>query len=298
MISDDAIRTQLLTIAAVGALLGACAHEPGPIAVKARQEYKAAAEDPEVQRLAGVELHEAQQAVESLERADRRGEDEVELKHMGYLAQRRIEIARIAAEGAELEARTKSLGEERTRMQLEARKREVREAEERAEAAEAEVDAAQDEAQLMELDVAAARADAAEERAASAEKQLEELRNLNARQTDRGLVLTLTSGLFAVDRAELQPGASAELDRIHAYLSSHEDRSVTIEGHTDSQGTDAYNLDLSRRRAQAVADHLIGRGIPTTRIRVEGLGEARPIAPNDTPAGRQQNRRVEVVITR
>ena len=301
MTSHNAIRTRLLAIAGAGALFGACAHEPGAIAVKARQEYAAAAKDPKVQRFAGVELHEADQAVERLERADRRGEDEAELEHMGYVAQRRIEIARVAAEGGDLEARTKTLGEQRTRMQLDARENEVRRARDRADAAEAdadaareEVEAAQDEAQMMEVDVAAARADAAEERAAVAEKELEEARSLNARQTDRGLVFTLTSGLFAVDRSELQPGATAELDRIHEFLSSHEDRSVTVEGHTDSQGTDAYNLALSRERAKAVEDFLEANGVSPAQISSRGYGERTPVASNRTEEGRAQNRRVEL----
>jgi len=294
----SASRTPELTFlfATIAALILACAHEPGPVAVNARQQYAAAERDAKVQQYAGVELYEAKQALESLERADRRGEDEVELDHRAYVAQRRVEIAHLAAEGGAVEAQTKTLSENRTRLQLQAREQETRAAENRAAAAEAaaaaaeaEVQDAEDQAQLSELE-------AAEARAESAEAQIEELKG--SKETERGLVFTLTSGLFATDHAELQPGADAELARIAAFLSDHADRDVFIEGHTDSEGSDQYNLALSQRRARAVADRLVASGIATNRIHVEGLGEARPIAPNDTPAGRQQNRRVEVVITR
>jgi len=138
----------------------------------------------------------------------------------------------------------------------------------------------------------------ADERAALAE--IEELgqesAELQVQQTDRGLVVTLGDILFDVDRAQLNPGGDLQVARLADALHQMPDRNVLIEGHTDSAGSDAYNDDLSQRRADAVEDLLIIQGIEPTRVVTRGYGERFPVTTNDTAAGRQQNRRVEVVI--
>jgi outer membrane protein OmpA-like peptidoglycan-associated protein len=123
-----------------------------------------------------------------------------------------------------------------------------------------------------------------------------EIDQLKAKQTDRGLVLTLGDVLFDTGRATLNPGASMKLDRLAAFLNEHPDRHVQIEGFTDSVGTDAYNQDLSERRADAVKAALTMRGIDPSRVGTEGYGKAYPVASNSDSGGRQLNRRVEVVI--
>jgi outer membrane protein OmpA-like peptidoglycan-associated protein len=276
-IRDACRRIVLLPLLGFSVVLGACAHGPDPLEEHARADYTAASQDPTVQQYAGVQLYEAKQALDRLHQAVRHGEDQVELKHRAYVAKQRVEIARVAAQGASLEAQTKSLTEKRDQMRLDAREQEARAAKNRAETAEA----------------AAA---SAEQRASTAEEQLAE--ELKAKETERGLVLTLPAGMFAVDKTELQPGAAAELDRITSFLQAHPERKVLVEGHTDDTGTEQYNMALSERRAQVVAHHLESRGIDSSRIEVQGEGESSPVAPNDTPAGRQQNRRVEVVIRR
>jgi outer membrane protein OmpA-like peptidoglycan-associated protein len=140
----------------------------------------------------------------------------------------------------------------------------------------------------------------ADERVALAEieglnEQLED--ELAARRTDRGLVVTLSEDvLFDVDRSEIKPGGAQELARVADFLRNHPDRNILVEGHTDSTASDAYNLALSQRRANAVEDLLISLGVEPTRIEGRGYGEQLPVATNDTAAGRQQNRRVELVI--
>ena len=124
-----------------------------------------------------------------------------------------------------------------------------------------------------------------------------ELAELRADRTDRGLVVTLTDDvLFDVDQAELKPGGMQRLARVAEFLRQNPDRNVLIEGHTDSTAPDAYNLALSQRRANAVEDFLITQGVEPTRISAVGYGEQLPIATNDTAAGRQANRRVEIVV--
>jgi outer membrane protein OmpA-like peptidoglycan-associated protein len=119
---------------------------------------------------------------------------------------------------------------------------------------------------------------------------------LRAERTDRGLVVTLEDVLFEVNGAELQPGAQVEMLRLVDYLKRNPDHNILIEGHTDNTGSSEYNLQLSQLRAQSVESYLVASGVPAERIRAVGYGETRPEAPNDTASGRQQNRRVEIVI--
>ena len=289
------LRRECLRWSAVALLLGACANSSSPTEERVRANYAAAAGDPTIRGYASVELYEARQELEHLQRAVRHDEERAEVEHRAYVAQQRIEIARLAAESAVLEDQARLLAADRDRLRLRARDQDVSAAENRAAAAEEAAEEAHEQARAGQLAAAEARADSAEQRAAAAEQQLGAL---EGRQTERGVVLTLDAGLFAVDRTELQPGARAELDRIGSFLEAHPGREVSVEGHTDDVGDAQYNVALSERRARVVAEHLIARGVDPQRIHVEGFGASRPIAPNDSASGRQQNRRVEVVIAR
>jgi OmpA-OmpF porin, OOP family len=124
-----------------------------------------------------------------------------------------------------------------------------------------------------------------------------ELAELRADRTERGLVVTLGDEvLFDVDQADLKPGGMQQLTRVAEFLRQNPDRNVLVEGHTDSTAPDSYNLALSQRRANAVEEFLITQGVEPTRIVATGYGEQLPIASNDTAAGRQANRRVELVV--
>jgi outer membrane protein OmpA-like peptidoglycan-associated protein len=134
----------------------------------------------------------------------------------------------------------------------------------------------------------------------AAEAQADQLRrqlaSLQAQPTERGIVLTVGDVLFDVGQATLKPGAVNEIVRLAQFLQENPERRVSIEGHTDSTGSVNTNLVLSQRRAEAVADTLVAAGVPRQRIVASGLGPDFPVASNATAAGRQQNRRVEVVI--
>ena len=136
-------------------------------------------------------------------------------------------------------------------------------------------------------------AEAARSRADSLEQ---ELKDLKAQRTDRGLVLTLGDVLFDTGKSTLKPGAYATIDRLATALREEPTRKVMIEGHTDSDGADDYNMRLSQDRANSVGSYLQSRGVNHQRIVVLGFGESRPIAPNTTPDGKQQNRRVELKL--
>ncbi|HKW47315.1 MAG TPA: OmpA family protein [Gemmatimonadaceae bacterium] len=113
-----------------------------------------------------------------------------------------------------------------------------------------------------------------------------------------GLVVTFESGLlFDFDSDQLREASKENLNNLANSLSKFGDSKLLLVGHTDNVGSDSYNLDLSRRRASAVGSYLISRGVPNARMSTSGRGETEPVAPNDTDADRQKNRRVEVAIT-
>jgi outer membrane protein OmpA-like peptidoglycan-associated protein len=152
-----------------------------------------------------------------------------------------------------------------------------------------------------EANVARGEADAARNELANAADESARLRaeleGLQAKQTDRGMVLTLGDVLFATGQTTIRPGAMLTVERLADFLRSRPTLAVMIEGHTDSVGGDDYNRDLSQRRSDAVMAALASRGVAATSLRSRGLGEGYPSASNDSPGGRQQNRRVEVIFS-
>ena len=113
----------------------------------------------------------------------------------------------------------------------------------------------------------------------------------------RGLIVTLASSLFDTGKSTLKPGAKSTLTRIAKQLQTNPDLHIAVEGHTDNVGTSASNQTLSEKRANAVRDYLVAQGVPSDRVTAAGRGEDAPVASNKTAAGRQQNRRVELIIT-
>ncbi|MHA7836749.1 MAG: OmpA family protein [bacterium] len=256
-------KTSLVVITLVTiALLSSCASpEPPRVVPDIRSDLEEVQNDDRISRHAPVQLYEAEKAVERLERAaDRDQQDRID--HLAYLARHQIELARVAAETEAYQERIEELAQERDEARLEA---------------------------------ATSRAERASRRAEELRSQLTEL---DTRQTDRGLIVTMSDVLFALDEAELQPAARDALEQVAGLLQEYPDRKVIVEGHTDSLGSEQYNRELSRRRAAAVARVLERNGVSSNRLEVRGLGESRPIAPNDSKAGRLENRRVEIVLQR
>ncbi|HMB59516.1 MAG TPA: OmpA family protein, partial [Xanthomonadales bacterium] len=136
-------------------------------------------------------------------------------------------------------------------------------------------------------------ADLAAEQAQSLRRQLE---NLQLRQTESGVVVTLGDVLFETGETELKPEAQTSLVEVVDLLQSEPDKKIRIEGHTDSVGDAAANVRLSEQRAQSVLDALVSLGVDGSRITSVGMGEDFPIATNDTEEGRSKNRRVDVIL--
>jgi outer membrane protein OmpA-like peptidoglycan-associated protein len=125
----------------------------------------------------------------------------------------------------------------------------------------------------------------------------EDLEGARIQRIGEGIKITFDSGLlFDVNKSDLRPESKTNIDNLANILIKYPDTDILIEGDTDNTGTEEYNVTLSERRAQSVANHLMGIGVPLSRISMIGLGESNPIASNETEYGRQQNRRVEVAI--
>ncbi len=148
-------------------------------------------------------------------------------------------------------------------------------------------------AEAAKAEAAIAEANAAKAAMAQLETELTELK---AKQTDRGLVITLGDVLFEFNQSDLKAGAARNLDPLVKALDKDPEQSVIIEGHTDNIGSESYNLSLSEKRAESVKSYLVNQGIDADRISTEGLGYEFPVASNDSNEGRQQNRRVEIIL--
>lgn len=120
---------------------------------------------------------------------------------------------------------------------------------------------------------------------------------LQTRDTARGLIVNMSDVLFDFNKASLKPGARERLSKVSGILLAYPDLHLKIEGYTDNIGSDSYNMQLSEQRAQTVRDYLVNQGVPAANISAEGLGKSNPVASNDTAAGRQMNRRVDLVVS-
>jgi outer membrane protein OmpA-like peptidoglycan-associated protein len=296
--------------------LGCVSTSPTPSVVEARQAFQLAAQNPRVQQHASEQLYEAEQANAKMERALKRGRDQDEVNHLAYLTRRHSEIAQAVADEGAMKVQIEELGKRRDQLRIDASKAETREARTAAEVAmdiaakqgkelaemRERTATAEQQAADAEKDVAAAKQDAAaaERRAAVAQQEafaMARKLELSSRESERGLVITLGDVLFMTGSSTLASGAERTLSRVADLLKEYPDRAVIVEGHTDDVGSTVYNEQLSRQRAQSVTDTLIANGVPKSRFEVRGLGESAPAVPNTNAASRQQNRRVEIILS-
>ncbi len=282
--------------------------ERDKILLEARErEIKRARSDAEARAL---ELEKARKEAEARALEIERAKAEAEaLARQAEIVRKEAEARAVEIEQARTEAEARALELEKARKETEAKALEAEQAKKESEAKALEAEQAKKEAEAGLVEVEKARKEAEDkareaerarlqaEKAIAERKQLEsELAELKATQTERGIVLTLGDILFEFGKNVLLPGAKGTIDRLVEFLTKYPNRDVVIEGHTDNVGSDTYNLGLSQRRADAVRDSLTSKGISKDRITATGYGESRPVASNATPAGRQQNRRVEIVI--
>ena len=291
-----------LTLTA-SAVLAGCAGMPAnnPRLAEARSAYTAVQADPHAQDWAGMELKQAGDALNNAQAAWERKDDAEQVNHLAYVASQRAAIVRQTLNMKAADAVVATASAERNRVQLEAREREIDAAQRATLQAKRETDSAQRVAVQAQRETDIARNESSnaqrETQAVLARNQQLEarLQELNAKPTPRGLVITLGDVLFDVDRAELKPGGLRMLDQLVAVLVEYPQRNALIEGFTDSTGSAEHNQALSQRRADAVRMALLRQGIAPQRLAARGHGSAFPVGTNDTEAGRQVNRRVEIV---
>jgi outer membrane protein OmpA-like peptidoglycan-associated protein len=292
------LKTLKWSLPLAAGLLCGCAHSPPKELAAAQMAMYRASSGPAAQ-VVPDELHKAQVALALAERAANDDPHAQATLDLIYVAQRKAELAEAKA-GLEVARRQKQTAEasytqgleqktKRTESELARQREEVSAA--RAQAAEARV--AKDEATAKLEAEAQARADA-ERKANATAQDLAKIAQL--REEERGMVIALPSDLlFATDQSVLLVSAQLKLNQLADALKQTPERLI-IEGHTDSRGPESYNMDLSRRRAEAVRDYLVGRGIAFDRIQVTAFGKSRPIADNTSAEGRANNRRVEIVL--
>ena len=273
-----------MTIGAAVTVLAACATTPDTIPEldEARARVQTLEQNPLAQQAASRDLTASRGALAQAEQALQDRQDRERIVHLAYLAEQRAELGLARVDEAESRQRIEEAEAERDKVLLESREAKARAAEQAAQAAEQAAQASQSEALQARAEL---------------ESLQQQYAALAAKKTDRGMVMTLGDVLFDTDEATLKPGATEIITRLADFLSRNETTRIRVEGHTDSTGDDAYNTELSRRRAQAVADALMTRSIPGNRVEVIGRGEGFPVATNDTSAGRQQNRRVEIIFS-
>ena len=255
----------LLGVVACGTTL------PPPELVDARKAYERASKGMSAQ-LAPAQLDTAKQSLEKAEASFKEDGDDQSTKDLAYIAGVRAQVA-VAEAGREQAARNKAKIDHDFRN--------------------SQLDALDSSKSQLEQEKAA-RASAEKARLA-AEASLKELANV--KEESRGVVITLSgSVLFATGKSMLLPIAQNKLAEVAKALSDQGYKSLLVEGHTDSQGSVDKNMALSQERAQSVRSYLVSQGIPSDKIRAEGIGSSRPVADNSTAEGRANNRRVEIVV--
>lgn len=257
---------KLGVIASVAVLMTACASTPKAPegAAEVRSKLTRLQSDPQLATRAPVAIKDAEQAVTEAEKPNK---DKAFAAHRVWIADRKVDTAAAQAEAFFLEDQRKTLSEQTANARLESR--------------------------TLEADSAHNEALSAKQQADDLQRQIAEL---NAKATERGLVVTLGDLLFETGSANLKSNALTQLSKLSAFLSKYPNRSVVIEGHTDSVGSASYNYSLSQRRADSVKTFLLNQGVAGGRIVATGKGEDVPVADNSTSNGRQLNRRVEVII--
>jgi outer membrane protein OmpA-like peptidoglycan-associated protein len=261
---------KLICVGAMAAAVVACASAPqrSEQLEQARTEIQTLSQDPLAQQAAGADLQSARKSLEQADAALQQKQPPAVVDHLAYLARRHAEAGEARVSEARAREQVAQAQDDRNKILMDARTRQLASAQSQASAAQQEL--------------------------ANTQQQLADLQ---AKKTDRGMVVTLGDVLFDTGQATLKPGANLAMNRLSTYLSSNPQTKIIIEGHTDSRGSEEYNEVLSERRARAVATELESRGISSDQIQTLGRGKAYPVASNDTPEGRQQNRRVEIVFS-
>ena len=277
-----------LTLIAV-AILAGCAAPKNSSLTEAHSSYDSARSNPQVTNLAALELKQAGDSLNKADDALSKRESTDTVNQLAYIAKQQVAIAQETAKRKTAELAVTNASAKRDQVRLEARTAE-------ADAAKQQVAIMQGTADQQTAALAAAGANAERDQALIAQQEMQ-LKELNAKKTERGLVITLGDVLFSTNKAQLKSGGMRNVQKLADFLKQYPQHKVLVEGYTDSTGSNSLNQELSDRRANAVRTALINMGISSDRVTTRGYGEAFPVAGNDTAASRQLNRRVEIILS-
>ncbi len=302
---------RLLLLTAIAAAVAACSTVPDRnVALdEAQARMNVAQSDPQVGALAPEELKQAAASLRAASEAQTAGRERATIDHLAYLGSQRVTIAQDTAASKAAQAVTAGAAAERDRLRLDVRTQEAATAQRAADASQQAATSAQQQLALSRQTTARQSGDLAQaEAAAQVERDrlarrdarvvdLEsQLNALNAKKTERGMVVTLGDVLFDTGKSQLRADGNRDMAQLAEFFRRNPERSASIEGHTDSVGSSDSNQTLSDRRAGAVKTALMRMGVPADRLTASGFGEDAPVADNDTATGRQMNRRVEIVF--
>lgn len=273
----------------VFSILAGCATPKNELLADAHHSYNNAAINPQVTNLAALELKDADNTLNKADYALVNGESTGNVNHLAYLAKQKVSIAEEAAKRKAAELEVTNATASRNIIRLQARTAE-------ADAAKQQAANIQETADQQAVALAAANARTARDQEIIVQQDFL-LKELNARKTKRGLVVTLGDVLFNTNKAQLKSGGTRSMQKLADFLKKYPLQQVLIEGYTDSSGSEGLNQKLSERRADTVRSTLTNMGISNERISTQGYGELYPIAGNDTAANRQMNRRVEIILS-
>ncbi len=258
---------------------------------------------PQISTYAALEMQSATEAIGKANMAASERESLNTVDNLAYLAKQKIALAVEVAKQKTAESNSANAATIRDQVRLDQRTQQADQARMKAEEAERAAQAAMSAAALATQQKNQAQANESQAQRIAAEAsaknmQLEaQLAELAAKKTERGLIITLGDVLFGTDMARLTADGQVIAQRLATVLQQNPQRTVLIEGFTDSTGKTQYNQELSERRAMAVGDALLAMGVARERISQRGYGEAYPVASNDSAQNRQMNRRVEIVLS-
>jgi len=286
---------------ACAGLFGACATTVPKDLVNARTAYRSAAAGVTA-KVAPAELHIANLALSRAEQSYLEDPESFQTRDLSYVAWRKVQLADATAMitiQKESQAQSKEDYQATQDQIISDTKEDLSQTSTALSETNTALAASKQSGAMTAQQLAAekvARA-AADKRAADAMAALAKLAAV--KEEPRGMVITLSgSVLFASNQSTLLPEARTRLDQVAAVLLTTRERHLTVEGHTDSQGTDSHNMDLSQRRADAVRTYLVQKDYGADLIQANGMGEGSPVADNGSAEGRANNRRVEIVIER
>ena len=278
-----------MTLIAVAILAGCSSVPQNSSLTDAHNRDNSASSNPQVANLAALELKDAGDSLSKADEALSKGESTATVNHLSYIAYQKVAIAQETAKRKATELAVADASAKRDQMRLEARTAE-------ADAARQQAAISQETVDQQAAALAAAGAKSQRDQALIAQQQ-QQLSDLNAKKTARGLVITLGDVLFSSNKAQLKSGGMRNMQKLADFLNQYPQHKVLIEGYTDSIGSDSLNQKLSERRAMSVKTALVGMGISSERIATQGYGEVFPVAGNDTARSRQMNRRVEIILS-